>query len=73
MSKQFYKEELGKMIAENSKLKDENTKLRIALCNLRDEFIDIGGSTKQLELFNSDDAGQLEIFKWPSKLGDTNE
>ena len=67
MSKQFYKEELGKMIAENSKLKDENTKLRIALCNLRDEFIDIGGDTKQLELFNSDDVGQLEIF------GDTNE
>jgi len=60
MSKQFYKEELGRMIAENSELDNENTKLRIALCNLRDEYLDLGGDPKQLELFNKD--GQLELF-----------
>lgn len=60
MSKQFYKEELGTMIAENGKLKDENTKLRIALCNLRDEYLDMGGDPNQLELF--DESGQLELF-----------
>tara|TARA_X000001382_G_scaffold124331_1_gene108794 strand:+ start:198 stop:710 length:513 start_codon:yes stop_codon:yes gene_type:complete len=61
MSKQFYKEELGTMIAENSKLKDENIKLRIALCNLRDEFLDLGGNPNQLELFDKD--GQLNLFE----------
>ena len=46
----------------NSKLREENTQLRIALCNLRDEFLDLGGDPTQLELFDSDDLGQLKIF-----------
>ena len=43
-------------------LRDENTKLRIALCNLRDEYLDMGGDPKQLELFDKDDSSQLKIF-----------
>tara|TARA_R110000824_G_scaffold322391_1_gene509071 strand:- start:218 stop:481 length:264 start_codon:yes stop_codon:yes gene_type:complete len=43
-------------------LEKENTKLRIALCNLRDEFLDLGGDPKQLELFDKDDVSQLKIF-----------
>tara|TARA_Y100000361_G_C10850058_1_gene183950 strand:- start:91 stop:276 length:186 start_codon:yes stop_codon:yes gene_type:complete len=57
-----YKEEFGKLITENSNLKNENTKLRIALCNLRDEFLDMGGDPKQLELFDKDDVSQLKLF-----------
>ena len=44
------------------KLQDENSKLRIALCNLRDEFLDLGGDPNQLELFDKDDVSQLNIF-----------
>ena len=47
---------------ENSKLTKENTKLRIALCNLRDEFLDLGGNPEQLELFDKDDVSQLNIL-----------
>mgnify|MGYP003130346013 CR=1 FL=1 len=43
--------QIVKLSAENGKLKEENTKLRIALCNLRDEFLDLGGDPEQLELF----------------------
>ena len=43
-------------------LRDENTKLRIALCNLRDEYLDMGGDVNQLELFDKDDPSQLNIF-----------
>jgi uncharacterized protein (UPF0335 family) len=43
-------------------LKEENTKLRIALCNLRDEYLDMGGDINQLELFDKDDPSQLKIF-----------
>ena len=46
-------------------LKDENTKLRIALCNLRDEYLDMGGDPNQLELFDKDDVSQLNIFESP--------
>ena len=45
------------------RLDEENTKLRIALCNLRDEFLDMGGDPKQLELFDSRDISQLKIFE----------
>ena len=41
------------------RLEQENTKLRIALCNLRDEFLDLGGDPNQLELFDKDDVSQL--------------
>ena len=54
--------EMEKKIKE---LENENIKLRIALCNLRDEFIDLGGNPEQLELFDSDDLGQLKIFESP--------
>ena len=46
-------------------LRDENTKLRIALCNLRDEYLDMGGDPNQLELFDKDDVSQLNIFESP--------
>tara|TARA_Y100000361_G_scaffold52958_1_gene46327 strand:+ start:38 stop:232 length:195 start_codon:yes stop_codon:yes gene_type:complete len=62
MNKQDYKEYYGDLITENTKLKDENTKLRIALCNLRDEYLDMGGDPKQLELFDKNDPSQLSIF-----------
>tara|TARA_R100001082_G_C4235298_1_gene105002 strand:+ start:78 stop:401 length:324 start_codon:yes stop_codon:yes gene_type:complete len=45
------------------RLEEENTKLRIALCNLRDEFLDLGGNPKQLELFDKNDISQLKIFE----------
>ena len=48
---------------ENNKLREENIKLRIALCNLRDEFLDLGGNPKQLELFDKNDISQLKIFE----------
>tara|TARA_R100001015_G_C4438377_1_gene32895 strand:- start:45 stop:404 length:360 start_codon:yes stop_codon:yes gene_type:complete len=47
------------------KLKEENTKLGIALCNLRDEYLDMGGDPNQLELFDKDDPSQLKIFESP--------
>ena len=40
----------------------ENTKLRIALCNLRDEYLNMGGDPNQLELFDKDNPSQLNIF-----------
>ena len=43
-------------------LEKENSKLRIALCNLRDEFLDLGGNPEQLELFDKDDPSQLNIL-----------
>ena len=46
-------------------LEQENTKLRIALCNLRDEYLDMGGDPNQLELFDKDDVSQLKIFESP--------
>ena len=35
-------------------LEQENIKLRTALCNLRDEYLDMGGDPNQLELFDKD-------------------
>ena len=52
----FFQERREQML----KLEQENTKLRIALCNLRDEYLDMGGDPKQLELFENQ---QMEIFE----------
>ena len=63
MDKQMYKELVADLMRRESRLKEENTKLRIALCNLRDEYLDMGGDPKQLELFDSRDISQLKIFE----------
>ena len=65
MDKNQYKEMISDLMSKNSKLEKENTKLRIALCNLRDEYLDIGGDPNQLELFDKDDSSQLNIFESP--------
>ena len=57
--------EINRLSLENSKLQEENTKLRIALCNLRDEYLDMGGDPKQLELFDENDVSQLKIYESP--------
>ena len=57
----MYKEMIATNMREISVLKEENTKLRIALCNLRDEYLDMGGDVNQLELFDKDDSSQLKI------------
>ena len=44
-------------------LEQENIKLRIALCNLRDEYLDMRGDVNQLELFDKNDPSQLRIFE----------
>ena len=62
MDKQMYKQLVAEYMRRESKLKQENTKLRIALCNLRDEYLNIGGDPNQLELFDKDDVSQLNIF-----------
>ena len=43
------------------RLEKENLKLRIALCNLRDDFLDLGGDPNQLELFDKDNPSQLNL------------
>ena len=65
MNKNDYKEQIGDLLSENSKLEKENLKLRVALCNLRDEYLDMGGDPNQLELFDKDDVSQLKIFESP--------
>jgi len=65
MDKNQYKEMIAEYMTRESVLKQENTKLRIALCNLRDEFLDMGGNPNQLELFDKDDVSQLNIFESP--------
>ena len=62
MDKNKYKELVAEYMRREAKLKEENTKLRIALCNLRDEYLDMGGDVNQLELFDKDDPSQLNIF-----------
>ena len=65
MDKNQYKEMIAEYMRRESQLKEENTKLRIALCNLRDEYLDMGGDVNQLELFDKDDVSQLNIFESP--------
>ena len=65
MNKNDYKDQIGDLLSANSKLEKENLKLRIALCNLRDEYLDMGGNPNQLELFDKDDVSQLKIFESP--------
>ena len=65
MDKNQYKELVGEYMKREARLKEENTKLRIALCNLRDNYLDIGGDPNQLELFDKDDVNQLNIFESP--------
>ena len=65
MDKQMYKTMIAEYMRRESILKEENTKLRIALCNLRDEYLDMGGDPNQLELFDKDDVSQLKIFESP--------
>ena len=65
MNKNDYKDQLGDLLSKNSKLEKENLKLRVALCNLRDEYLDMGGNPNQLELFDKDDVSQLNIFESP--------
>ena len=65
MNKNDYKDQLGDLLAKNSRLQEENTKLRIALCNLRDNYLDMGGDPNQLELFDIDNPSQLNIFESP--------
>ena len=55
--------QLEKLMNEVDRLKEENTKLRMALCNLRDEYLDMGGDVNQLELFDKDNPSQLKIFE----------
>ena len=65
MDKNQYKELVAEYMRREAKLKEENLKLRIALCNLRDEYLDMGGDPNQLELFDKDDSSQLNIFESP--------
>ena len=62
MDKNQYKEMIAEYMRRESKLKGENLKLRTALCNLRDNFLDLGGDPNQLELFDKDDVSQLNLF-----------
>ena len=65
MDKNQYKELVAEYMRRETVLKEENTKLRIALCNLRDEYLNMGGDPNQLELFDKDDVSQLKIFESP--------
>ena len=62
MDKNQYKEMIAEYMRRESVLKEENLKLRTALCNLRDNFLDLGGDPNQLELFDKDDVSQLNLF-----------
>ena len=61
----MYKTMIAEYMRRESKLKEENLKLRTALCNLRDEYLNMGGDPNQLELFDKDDVSQLNIFESP--------
>ena len=54
------------------KKRDENIKLRIALCNLRDEYLDTGGDPSQLELFDKDNPSQLNLDFEVTKTSDND-
>ena len=61
----MYKQLVAEYMRKNAKLEQENLKLTVALCNLRDEYLDMGGDPNQLELFDEDDSSQLNIFESP--------
>ena len=63
MDKNQYKELVAEYMRREAVLKEENSKLRIAICNLRDQFLDMGGDINQLELFDKNDPSQLKIFE----------
>jgi len=65
MDKNQYKELIAEYMRRNAKLEQENLKLRVTLCNLRDEYLNMGGDPNQLELFDKDDVSQLKIFESP--------
>jgi hypothetical protein len=54
------------------RLERENLKLTIALCNLRDDFLDLGGDPNQLELFDKDDPSQLNLDFEIVKVSDSD-
>ena len=67
MNKQFYKEELGSMIAENAKLKEQVLQLTLENAELKDEIRNHGcyAPTDGLEVGNPsdyEDNGQLDLF-----------
>ena len=53
-------------------LEQENIKLRMALCNLRDEYLDMGGDVNQLELFDKDNPSQLNLDFEIVKVSDSD-
>ena len=65
----MYKQLIAEYMRREAKLEKENLKLRVALCNLRDEFLDMGGDPNQLELFDNfnyvNNPSQLKIFESP--------
>jgi len=67
MSKQFYKEELGNMIAENGKLKQQVLDLTMEVAELKDELRQHScyAETDGYEVGSPsdyEDNGQLELF-----------
>ena len=67
MNKQFYKEELGRLIAENSDLKKQILDLTVANAELKDKLINYNHHTPTdgLEVGNPEDYednDQLELF-----------
>ena len=67
MDKQFYKEELGNMIAENGKLKQQVLELTIEIAELKDKLINYNHYTPTdgLEVGSPEDYednGQLDLF-----------
>ena len=72
MNKNDYKEQIGDLLSKNSKLEKENLKLRVALCNLRDEYLDMGGNPDQLELFDKDNPSQLNLDFEIVKVSDSD-
>ena len=57
MNKQFYKEELGNMIAENAELKQKVLDLTMEVAELKDVVLDLGGEYKE-----DDNDRQLDLF-----------
>ena len=48
MDRQFYKEELGNMIAENAKLKQQVLDLTLENAELKDMVLDLGGDYEEI-------------------------